>query len=413
MVKSLWMLSSHVLCLSPPPRSMSTTLVTRRVNTLRALSSDTIDATLKTLGVKVLSHHAPDDTQNDGYTRLVDLPDFFGPARLHKLARKKSRELPPAQLKGNAYKRALKDAARRLDAYASGVSVPLRDQLGDFRRHLNRLTPFESALAELTLASFTSKGNPSLGDVISEYETMRRAVVRSGKEAVAALATAATAKEVNELLEQGLDTVSETFEAEEEALLQLISTTQSLRRLPSVTPGEPLAVLVGMPNVGKSSIVTAISTGTPEINSYPFTTRGLKLGHVDVDEEHRYQVMDTPGVLARPDDERNPMEGLTLASVQLLPSAIIFVLDLSGTCGAQSSPELQLAVREQIRAQCVGRPWIDVRSKADLPLADGLTESSIPGGCIDVSVHEGRNVDALSREVTKFVRSLREQRLDE
>ena len=115
--------------------------------------------------------------------------------------------------------------------------------------------------------------------------------------------------------------------------------------------------------------------------------------------------MDTPGVLARPDAERNPMEGLTLAAAQLLPAALVFVMDLSGdntasrkemtnkktrracgdavhhasyrsrnfhvafcragTCGDQSSPALQLAVRERIRAQFADRPWIDVRSKAE------------------------------------------------
>lgn len=37
---------------------------------------------------------------------------------------------------------------------------------------------------------------------------------------------------------------------------------------------------VGAPNVGKSSIIRAVSTGTPEVNSYPFTTRGMSLGHM-------------------------------------------------------------------------------------------------------------------------------------
>ena len=42
----------------------------------------------------------------------------------------------------------------------------------------------------------------------------------------------------------------------------------------------PTVVLVGAPNVGKSSIVRAISSGTPEINDYPFTTRGVTIGHI-------------------------------------------------------------------------------------------------------------------------------------
>lgn len=37
--------------------------------------------------------------------------------------------------------------------------------------------------------------------------------------------------------------------------------------------------LVGAPNVGKSSLVRALSSGLPEVCDYPFTTRSVKMGH--------------------------------------------------------------------------------------------------------------------------------------
>lgn len=54
------------------------------------------------------------------------------------------------------------------------------------------------------------------------------------------------------------------------------------------------------------------------------------------------QIMDTPGVLSRPDEDRNEMEALTLASMQHLPTAVVFVMDLSGLSGSQSSLENQV-----------------------------------------------------------------------
>ena len=52
---------------------------------------------------------------------------------------------------------------------------------------------------------------------------------------------------------------------------------------------------------------------------------------------------DTPGLLDRPDDERNAMERLTLAALKHLPTAVLFVTDLTGQCG--TSPASQWRIR--------------------------------------------------------------------
>lgn len=99
-------------------------------------------------------------------------------------------------------------------------------------------------------------------------------------------------------------------------------------------------VLVGAPNVGKSSIIRTLSTGTPEVNDYPFTTRGVTIGHMfskHPGDPSRYQLMDTPGILAREDTLRNEMESLTIASLQYLPTAVVFVADLTGYSGDDKS----------------------------------------------------------------------------
>jgi nucleolar GTP-binding protein len=82
------------------------------------------------------------------------------------------------------------------------------------------------------------------------------------------------------------------------------------------------------------------------------------------------QVMDTPGVLNRPDEQRNEMEALTLASMQHLPTAVMFVMDLTGQSGALSSVENQIQIRNDLRKRFPRRPWVDVISKADLPFQD-------------------------------------------
>lgn len=54
---------------------------------------------------------------------------------------------------------------------------------------------------------------------------------------------------------------------------------------------------------------------------------------------------DTPGLLRRPEEERNAMERLTLAALAYLPTAAVFVTDLTGDCGT--------SVADQWAIRCV------------------------------------------------------------
>ena len=122
--------------------------------------------------------------------------------------------------------------------------------------------------------------------------------------------------------------------------------------------------------------------------------------------------MDSPGLLARSDNKRNEMESLTLAAMQHLPTAVMYVMDLSGGAGDKcSSVQDQLELRREVRGRFPRRPWIDVVSKYDLGLMDGAREEleEILDGApyIELSIKEGTGVDELRDEVMRMLGEVR------
>jgi nucleolar GTP-binding protein len=137
----------------------------------------------------------------------------------------------------------------------------------------------------------------------------------------------------------------------------------SLRRLPMLEVTIPTIVIAGYPNVGKSSLVRKVSTGTPEVANYPFTTKGIVVGHFER-KFQKYQLVDTPGLLDRDMDARNAIEMQAIAALRHLADVIVFLVDPSGHCGY--SLEAQLKLLADTKAMFPGTPFVVAESKSDL-----------------------------------------------
>ena len=253
--------------------------------------------------------------------------------------------------------------------------------------------------------------------------------------------------------------------AGEEAVVRLQELARRLASTPLIAtqPPPPFTVLLlGLPNVGKTSLLRALSSGRAEVQDYAFTTRGLKIGHLWMEEEEGaedeakeleqlakrrlerdeeeakegrsgkssssssrtrrlarlsgdednravrlherrkaqaqqnqsaqqrqrahsallhslqssspllpIQLLDTPGLLPRPDGQRKAMELLSLTALHCLDvQCVLFVLDDTGRGGWSMAD--QRTVRREVRARYGARiasgevGWLDVYSKADV-----------------------------------------------
>jgi nucleolar GTP-binding protein len=158
-------------------------------------------------------------------------------------------------------------------------------------------------------------------------------------------------------------------------LLFLNEVRNVLRHLPNVEDAFTI-VIAGYPNVGKSSFIKRVSSAAPEVAAYPFTTKGIIIGHRDLPRE-RIQFVDTPGILDRPAEERNQIERQALSAMMNVADVVLFILDPSEHCGYPM--KVQLHLRDEVKGM-VDVPMIVVANKSDLVAGEGYRTMSTQTG---------------------------------
>jgi nucleolar GTP-binding protein len=163
-----------------------------------------------------------------------------------------------------------------------------------------------------------------------------------------------------------------------------------LRKLPHVEDVFTV-VIGGYPNVGKSSFIRLVSTADPQVASYPFTTKGIIVGHRFINRE-RMQFIDTPGILDRPGEDRNPIERQALNAIVHLADLLLFILDASEQCGYPLAAQLRLL--DELQAS-LDIPILVVVNKADIMPYEGYVNISTANG---TGIDEVLSIIACSQE---------------
>ncbi|KDP22088.1 hypothetical protein JCGZ_25919 [Jatropha curcas] len=158
------------------------------------------------------------------------------------------------------------------------------------------------------------------------------------------------------------------------SLAYLEQIRQHMARLPSIDPNTRTILICGYPNVGKSSFINKITRADVDVQPYAFTTKSLFVGHTDY-KYLRYQVIDTPGILDRPFEDRNIIEMCSITALAHLRAAVLFFLDISGSCGYSIAQ--QAALFHSIKSLFMNKPLIIVCNKTDLQPFEGMSEEDM------------------------------------
>lgn len=128
--------------------------------------------------------------------------------------------------------------------------------------------------------------------------------------------------------------------------------------------------LVGFPSVGKSTLLSVISSARPKIGAYHFTTLVPNLGMVNTSDGRSYAVADLPGLI------EGASQGVGLGTQFLRhierTRVILHVIDMSGMEG-RDPYEDYLAINKELSSynlRLMERPQIIVANKMDMPQAE-------------------------------------------
>ncbi len=221
---------------------------------------------------------------------------------------------------------------------------------------LDRLPPFYRELIDLLVDRDRLRKHLGAVDwgAAKAKELTREYARRIGK---------ASVQEIPGLRKEAFGRLSSVVRQVSADLDGLVEARIALRKVPSLDPELPTIVVAGYPNVGKSALVRAMSTGKPKVAAYPFTTHGVTVGHFERGFQ-RYQILDTPGLLDRPMEKRNKIERQAIAALRYLATAVLFVLDPSETCGFPLDDQRRLLAAVEEAFPDV--PLVVLENKSDL-----------------------------------------------
>jgi len=144
-----------------------------------------------------------------------------------------------------------------------------------------------------------------------------------------------------------------------------------LARMPSVDPYARTLLICGFPNAGKSSFMNTVTKANVDVQPYPFTTQSLFVGHTD-HLNVRWQIIDSPGILDHPLEQRNTIEMQTVTALAHLKACVIWFIDISET--GSYTIKTQIELYKSMRPVLAKKPHIIVLTKVDLKRFEELDQ---------------------------------------
>eukprot|EP00667_Euglena_gracilis_P008436 EG_transcript_8546 len=165
--------------------------------------------------------------------------------------------------------------------------------------------------------------------------------------------------------------------------------------------------LVGLPNAGKSTLLSVISAARPKIGAYPFTTLTPQLGVVPYYDGQSFTVADIPGII----EGASEGKGLGTQFLRHIErNAVLLFLVAADSEDLPHTYQLLLREVEAHNPLLLRKPRLLVVTKCDIIDAEteALLREELPTDveCVFISAVTGQGVDLLKEKAFRLVQSV-------
>ena len=161
--------------------------------------------------------------------------------------------------------------------------------------------------------------------------------------------------------------------------------------------------LVGLPNSGKSTLLSKLTNARPKIADYPFTTLIPNLGVLETPSGRICKIADIPGII----EGAHKGHGLGLSFLQHIERVriILFLIDIS-----EDDPEYNLSLlKSELKSynrELLNRPSCVLLTKSDTvdkPEIDEKIRLMSEHGAVPVSSISGYNLESVAAVIDRFL----------
>lgn len=313
-----------------------------------------------------------------------------------KSAKKRVERLEKPRLRDQEKKRRYMQYAEieRIKEVAASLCTQLRTVHEKFPS-LDSLPPFYNALARVTIRYNETKHG------LGAIKWAEQQCKEIGKKYTEQIKLSRTREELLKKKKEFYGRISSLLRQIKSKFAIVDETRRVMKSWPDIKPEIRTIAIAGYPNVGKSSILKALTGTNPEIQAYAFTTKSLNVGYMDV-EPRTYQIIDTPGTFDRDLSKMNNVEKQAYTVLQHLAEKIVYVFDPSESCGYEVDKQIELFKR--LEKQFGGeKEFIVVCNKMDLSLEESAMKRirDTAKTVIDISIPKKQGIEELKKRIVR------------